>query len=47
VLNENRRDPHSDTGFVDLCLDFVGNFVGAFAVGPHVEFFLLHTHGEN
>ena len=46
VLNENRRDPGSHAGFVDLFLDLMRNLIGAFAVGSHFEFFVLDLHGQ-
>jgi len=46
VLNENRHDPVSHVGFVDLLLNLIRDLIGAFAVGSHFEFFVLDLHGQ-
>jgi hypothetical protein len=44
VLNENRHDPVSNAGFVDLLLNLIRDLIGAFAVGSDLELAMMNAH---
>ena len=44
VLHKNRRNSIPCAGLVDLVLNRVGDFVGAFAFGANLEVLVLHAH---
>jgi len=47
VLNKDRDRPAAQTAFVDLALNFVGNFVRAFAICLDREVAHLNVHRSN
>lgn len=44
VLNKNGDGPVTHAAFVDLLLNRIGDFVGAFAVGANIELVLMNVH---
>ena len=47
VLNKNRDRPVAHTGLVDLALDLIGNFVGAFPARANLELVVMNAHAHD